>query len=131
MSREYFIKNMKGILHYQNMPLLDFEIKNRELVKGVDLSGQRYWPPEIKVWGLSYVHLNDFFSRRVVPDNQMLLHDYLQAMNLESYNFEEMIKRRNGANGVDDYWVKFDGVGAKTFEEIRTQKYPIYTQGRI
>ena len=121
MSREYFIKNMKGILHYQNMPLLDFEIKNRELVKGVDLSGQRYWPPEIKVWGLSYVHLNDFFSRRVVPDNQMLLHD----------NFEEMIKRRNGANGVDDYWVKFDGIGASTFEEIGTQKYPIYTQGTI
>lgn len=83
------------------------------------------------MWGLSYVHLNDFFSRRVIPDNQMLLHDYLQAMKLESYNFEEMIKRRNGTNGIDDYWVKFEGIGAGTFEEIGTQKYPIYTESTI
>ena len=28
-------------------------------------------------------------------------------------------------------WVKYDGIGAGTFEEIGTQKYPIYTQGTI
>ena len=38
MAEVRLINNLKGILYYLDMPLLDFEICNRELVKAVDLS---------------------------------------------------------------------------------------------
>lgn len=32
-------------------------------------------------------------------------------------------------NMVDLWWVKFDGIGAKNWKEVQTQKYPIYSEG--
>ena len=125
MSREYFIRNLEGTLYYKDLPLFEFKIKNRELVYSKDLSNQKMWPVEPKVYGLSYRTINDFFRRRVVQDNAMMLKEYLDDMGLPYYDFEELIKKNNGSSH-DFFWLKFNGLGAKNFSEICTQSYPIY-----
>lgn len=126
MSKEYFINNLKGTMYCQDLALFEFEIKDRELVSYQDLSRQKWWPMEAKVYGMSYRSLNDFFRRRVVQDYAMWLQDYLKGMGLSGYDFEELVKRNNGSNHLDEYWVKFDRIGAKCYNDIWTQKYPIY-----
>lgn len=32
MHREYFIKNLEGIMYFKDIPLFEFQIVNRELV---------------------------------------------------------------------------------------------------
>lgn len=125
MEREYFIWNLEGTLYYKDMPLFEFKIKNRELVYWKDLSNKEMWPLEPKVYDMSYRTLNDFFRRRVVQDNAMLLKEYLEDMGLDYYDFEELIKKNNGSTH-DFYWVKFKDMGAKNFDEICNQHYPIY-----
>lgn len=111
--------------------MFEFEIKNRELVSYRDLSNQKWWPLEPKVYGMSYRSLNEFFQRRVVQDYAMWLHDYLEGMGLPGYDFEELVKRNNGSNHLDEYWIKFDSIGAQCYDDIWTQKYPIYSTGTI
>ncbi|MBR3517536.1 MAG: hypothetical protein IKO10_14620 [Lachnospiraceae bacterium] len=41
MAEVRLINNLKGILYYLDTPLLDFEVKNRELIKAVDLNEGR------------------------------------------------------------------------------------------
>ncbi len=41
MAEVRLINNLKGILYYLDTPLLDFEVKNRELSKAVDLNEGR------------------------------------------------------------------------------------------
>ena len=36
MAEVRLINNLKGILYFLDTPLIDFEIKNRELIKAVD-----------------------------------------------------------------------------------------------
>lgn len=126
MEREYFIQNMEGTLYWKDTPLFDFHIRNRELVSYRDLSNGQMWPAEPKTYGMSYRSINDFFRRRVVEDHAMFLMDYLDAMGLDHYDYEEMIKRNNGSNHLDNFWVKFEGLGAKNFDDICNQHYPIY-----
>ncbi len=61
MAEISLINNLKGILYYLDIPLLDFEVKNRELIKAVDLNKGKLFPPELAVWGISYGNLNAFF----------------------------------------------------------------------
>ncbi len=131
MSKEHFIKNLKGTMYHQNLALFEFEIKDRQLISCHDLSNQKWWPMEPKEFGMSYRSLNDFFRRRVVQDYAMWLSDYLEGMGLSCYNFEELVKRNNGSNHLDEYWIRFDGIGAQCYDEIWTQKYPIYLTGTI
>lgn len=131
MHREHFINNLKGRMYYKETPIFDFEIKNRELVSYTDLSNQRFWPCEPKMNGMSYAALNNFFRRRVVQDYAMWVDEYVHAMGLSEYNFEELVKRNNGNNMIDFFWIKFEGIGAKCWADVWKQEYPIYTEGTI
>lgn len=77
------------------------------------------------------MRMNDFFRRRVVQDYAMFIHEYLSGMGLDCYDFEELVKRNNGSNHLDSYWVKFDGIGASCYNDIWEQSYPIYKEGTI
>ena len=44
MAEVRLINNLKGVLYYLDTPLLDFEIKDRELIKADDLSGHQLYP---------------------------------------------------------------------------------------
>lgn len=48
-----------------------------------------YRPCEPRVNGMSYVSLNSFFRRRVVPDYAQDIREYLDAIGLAHYDFEE------------------------------------------
>lgn len=125
MAEVRLINNMKGILYYLDTPLLDFEIRDRELVKGVDMNDGRYFPPELAVYGISYGNLNEFFCRRTMREGCMFYHEHLRALGLEKMDFERYIMMNNGNNNVDNYWVRFDDFGAKSFYDIAHQNYPV------
>lgn len=48
-------------------------------------------------------------------------------MGLKFYDFQALIKKMNGWNAVGYHWIKFDNVGAKCWNDIITQHYPIET----
>lgn len=125
MAEVRLINNMKGILYYLDTPLLDFEIANRELIKGIDLSNMELWPPEIRRYGLTYGNLNEFFQRRTMMEGCMYYMEHLHAIGLERMDFDKYIMMNNGNNHLDNYWVRFDGFGARSFEDICEQRYPV------
>ena len=47
MAEVRLIKNLKGILYYLDTPLLDFEIRDRRLIKAIDLNDGKLFPPEL------------------------------------------------------------------------------------
>ena len=118
MAEVRLISDLKGILYYLNIPLLDFEIKNRELVKAVDLNDSKLFPPELAVWGITYGNINAFFERRTMKENCMFYREHLKAIGMDRFNFDEYIRKNNGNNNLDNYWVKFEDFGAQNFEEI-------------
>ena len=118
MAEVRLISDLKGILCYLNTPLLDLEIKNRELVKAVNLSDSKFFPPELAVWGITYGNINAFFERRTMKENCMFYREHLKAIGMEKFNFDEYIRKNNGNNNLDNYWVRFEDFGARSFEEI-------------
>lgn len=121
---QMFIKNMEGTLYWQDEPLIAFKIKNRRL-ESYQLLQKEHLPVEMDVWGISYYNFNEFFKRRVVEDGAMLLSDYLDALKLDHYDFEQIVKRNNGSNHLDFYWVKFpNGVGVQKFDDIWNMAEP-------
>jgi len=127
MHREYFIKNLEGIMYFKDIPLFEFQIRNRELISYRDLSNHEFWPCEPRMNGMSYVSLNNFFQRRVVPDYAQDIGEYLDAIGLPYYDFEELVRRNNGGNHLDFFWVRFPDMGAQCWNDILTQNYPIYS----
>ena len=125
MEYKYYINNIKGILYHKDTPLIDFEIKNTHLVYAKDLSNGELYPFEFEMFGLNYAAFNSFFNERVVRNHTQYLRDYLDGMGLRHYDMEELVKRMNGWNGVGYFWVKFDNIGAKCWNDIISQKYPI------
>lgn len=119
MAEVRLINNLKGILYYFNTPILDFEIRDRKLIKADDLSNQDYWPAEFAVWGLNYGNMNSFFKRRTMKEGCMFYREHLKAIGMERFDFDEYIKKNNGNNHLDNYWVKFEDYGASSFEELR------------
>ncbi|MBE5898668.1 MAG: hypothetical protein E7279_03615 [Lachnospiraceae bacterium] len=115
MSEPRFINNLKGTLYYLETPLLDFTIKNRQLVQYNDLNNMKLFPPELALYGISYGNINEFFLRRTMEEGCMLYKKHLRAIGMDSFNFDEYIKRNNGNNNLDNYWVKFENYGAKNF----------------
>ena len=118
MAEVRLINNLKGILYYLDMPLLDFEICNRELVKAVDLSDGKLFPPELAIWGINYGNINAFFQRRTMKEGCMFYREHLRAMGMERFDFDEYIRKNNGNNNVDNYWIRFPDFGAKRFGDL-------------
>ncbi len=118
MSEVRWIKNLSGILYYLDTPLLDFEIRDRRLIKAENLSGGRFFPPELAVYGISYVNINDFFERRTMKEGCMFYREHLKAIGMERFDFDEYIRHNNGNNNLDNYWVKFPDFGAGCFRDI-------------
>ena len=118
MAEVRLINNLKGILYYIDMPLIDFEIINRELVKADDMSEGRYYPWELAKLGVSYGSFNQFFQRRTMRENCMFYHEHLRALGLKKMDFDRYIRLNNGNNHLDNFWVKFEDYGAKSFREL-------------
>lgn len=118
MAEIRLINNLKGILYYWNTPLLDFEIKDRELVKAINLSESRFFPPELAVYGVTYNNINEFFKRRTMKEGCMFYYEHLRAIGMEHFDFDRYIMKNNGNNNLDNYWVKFEGFGATGFEDF-------------
>ena len=123
MAEIRLINNLKGILYYLDIPLLDFEVKNRELIKAVDLNKGKLFPPELAVWGISYGNLNAFFVRRTMKEGCMFYREHLKAIGMERFDFDIYIRKNNGNNNLDNYWVKFPDFGAGCFKDIAEHNY--------
>lgn len=126
IDNKYFICDIAGTLYYKDTQLIEFEIHNMKLIYAKDLSGGKLYPFEFAYMGLSYLSFNTFFNQRVVRENAMYMRDYLDCMGLDHYDFEELIKKMNGWNAVGNFWVRFKDMGAQCWNDIITQKYPIY-----
>ena len=125
MAEIRWISNLAGVLCYLDTPLLDFEIKQRSLVRAVDLSGGRLYPPELALYGVTYGNLNEFFERRTMKENCMFYREHLLAIGMERFDFDRYIMKNNGNNNLDNYWVRFADFGARSFADICTQEYPV------
>lgn len=51
MAEIRLISNLKAVLYYLDTPLLDFEIKERKLIRAIDLNESRIFPPELAILG--------------------------------------------------------------------------------
>ena len=43
--------------------------------------------------------------------------DYF-SQKMEEFDFDEYIRKNNGNNAVDNYWVRFEDFGARCFEDF-------------
>ena len=107
MSEVRWIRNLKGVLYYLDTPLLDFEIRDRRLIKAVNLSGGALFPPELALYGISYGNLNAFFERRTMKEGCMNYREHLKNIGMDRFDFDEYIRRNGGSNMLDNYWVEF------------------------
>ena len=118
MAEVRLINCLKGILYYLDIPLLDFEIKGRELIRARDLNGNKLYPYELARMGVTYGSINRFFQRRTMREGCMFYREHLRALGMENMDFDLYIKKNNGNNHLDNYWVKFEDFGAKCFQDI-------------
>lgn len=118
MSEVRWINNLEGVLFFLNTPLLDFEIKDRQLVKAIDLNEGKLFPPELALYGISYGNLNEFFERRTMKEGCMFYREHLKAIGMDEFDFDKYIMLKNGNNNLDNYWVKFKDFGARRFEDF-------------
>lgn len=118
MAEVRLINNLKGILYFLDTPLIDFEIKNRELIKAVDLSQGKYYPWEMAKLGISYGSFVRFFQRRTLKEGCMFYYEHLRAIGMEKMDFDSYIKKNNGNNHLDNYWVRFADSGVRMFSEL-------------
>lgn len=115
MSEPRFINNLKGTLYYLETPLLNFTIENRHLIHYEDLNNTKLFPPELAIYGVTYGNINEFFLRRTMEEGCMLYREHLRAIGMDSFNFDEYIRKNNGNNNLDNYWIRFDNFGATSF----------------
>ena len=118
MAEVRLINNLEAILYYLDTPILDFEIKDRKLVRAVDLNEGRLFPPELALYGITYVNINEFFRRRTMKEGCMFYREHLRNIGMERFDFDEYIRKNNGNNNLDNYWLKFETFGAKCFAEL-------------
>ena len=125
MMDKYYIQNLDGTLYKKDIPILYFKIDGQQLIEYKKLADKKYLPAHLD-GKISYNNIRSFFEDRVVEYGAMWVDDYIHALGLESYNFEEIIKRNNGWNHLDLFWIKLKNIGATSWNEILHQKYPIY-----
>ena len=118
MAEARFIKDLKGVLYYLDTPLLEFEIKDHELIRTKDLSDHKFYPWELAELGVSYSSFNKFFRRRTMREGCMFYREHLRALGMETMDFDRYIRLNNGNNHLDNYWVRFDDFGARSFRDI-------------
>ena len=118
MAEVRWINNLKGVLHYLDTPILDFEVKDMRLIKAVPLSDGKYLPQELAVCGITYGNLNAFFERRTMKEGCMFYWEHLRNIGMEKFDFDEYIKKNNGNNNLDNYWVRFEDFGARCFADF-------------
>lgn len=97
--------NLKGVLYFWNTPLLDFEIKNHELIKAIDLNDGKLFPWELAQFGVTYGNINAFFERRTMKEGCMFYREHLKAIGMDKFDFDKYIMLNNGNNNLDNYWV--------------------------
>lgn len=118
MSEVRWINNLEGILYYLDTPILDFKIENRKLVQADNLSDGKFFPPELAIYGITYGNINSFFERRTMKEGCMYYREHLRNIGMDKFDFDAYIRKNNGNNNLDNYWVKFDGFGAKCFSDF-------------
>lgn len=125
MAEVRLINNLAGILYYLDTPLLGFDIRDRELVSYNNISGGRFFPQELALYGITYANINDFFQRRTMKEGCMFYREHLDALGMERMDFDRYIKCNNGNNNLDNYWIRFENFGARSFYDIVNQDYPL------
>ena len=50
---------------------------------------------------------------------------YVSPYGVDPFDFDKYIMKNNGNNHLDNYWVRFEDFGAKSFYDIRYQEYPV------
>lgn len=128
MEAKFCIRDISGTLMMRDTEIVDFCISSMQL-KYVNLKTNGTglpWALSSFGYGLTYVGFNEFFNNRVVRENAQDIRSYLDVMGLRHYDFEELVKRMNGWDGVGLHWVRFESIGARCFSDIMSQRYPIY-----
>ena len=129
MDRHH-VKNMTGTLMYKDIPLFDFCIEHENLLfvhEYERFTNYKYYPAEFRFDdAVNYGDINDYFKHHVVEDGAQEIYEYLQSLGLHYYDLDEIIKRNNGYNHMNFIWVRFKNFGALTWNDIKTQRYPIY-----
>ena len=118
MAEVRLIDNLKGVLYYLDTPLLDFEIRDRELIKADDLSNGKFFPQELAVYGVTYGNINAFFNRRTMKEGCMYYHEHLKNLGFDRMVFDKYIEKNNGNNHLDNFWVRFEDFGARSFSDL-------------
>lgn len=103
MGYQYFIRDLEGTLYYSDTPVIEFVIKDRELIYNKELSHGIYYPAEFDFMGINYASINTFFAERVVRYGAQEIEDYLDFLELDQYDFEKIVKKMNGWNALDNY----------------------------
>lgn len=97
-----FISNLTATLYKGDIRVLYFSIREKRLVNHT-VYDDNSLPAAMRKLGISYFTINDFFKYRVCMDGCMGIEDYLQNLGLKVYDFEQIVKRLEGKNGIDDY----------------------------
>lgn len=130
MARQH-IKNLQGTFMYKNTSLFDFKIEGARLGYLYEHNRYKnyiYYPYFFRFSDtIEYGDINDYFKDNSVQDGAQDIRVYLELMGLLSYDLDELVKRTNGWNHIDCYWVRFYNFGATTFKQIKEQLYPIKT----
>lgn len=115
---QMFIHNLEGTIYYKDVPLVYINIKDRQLVDAKVINDINHFVNEIRVFGLTYVAINQYYKDRVVQDGAMFVREYLNALGLRYYDFEAIVKASSGWNPRDRQWIKFDGGKFQSWEQI-------------
>ena len=75
-------------------------------------------PFELAMLGVSYGSFVRFFQRRIIREGCILYREHLRALGMDKMDFDLYIRKNNGNNHLDNYWVKFDDGGAQSFAEL-------------
>jgi hypothetical protein len=130
LMERHHIKNLEGVFMREDTPLVDFKIVNYRLVYVHEYDRQKNkksYPAEFLFDdAITYGDLDDYFKNHVVEDGAQDIHNYLLSLGLKTYDLDEIVKRLNGNNFINFFWVKFSNMGARTWKEVMTQRYPIY-----
>ena len=117
-QEDMHLTNYSGTLMHRDTPLFYFNIKDGILVNyHIIQEDLMNCPPEIVVMGVTKKALDIFFCSRVVQDGAMWLREYLDALGLDRYDFETIVKKNHGHNYLDLWWVQSDGEH-RTFQSL-------------
>ena len=115
---QMFIHNLEGTIYYKDVPLVYIKIVDRKLVDAKIINMISHFVNEIRMFGLTYVAINQYYKDRVVQDGAMFVREYLDALGLQHYDFEAIVKASSGWNPRDRQWIKFEGGRFQSWEQI-------------